>query len=37
MTVGCPCGQPLGHLAGLSFFEVSLNFRLVDAWAGVLV
>ena len=37
VTVGCPCGQPLGHLAGLSFFEVSLNFRLVDAWAGVLV
>ena len=24
----------MGLLVGLLFFEVSLNFRLVDAWAG---
>ena len=33
----CDCGVPLwpamGLLVGLLFFEVSLNFRLVEEWA----
>ena len=34
----CDCGVSLSPaidlLVGLSFFEVSLNFHLVEAWAG---